>query len=363
MKIRGQELLLPATIVNSLPRPIFMRGRVFHEGVWAREYPSFHVRELYWAAVALAVKDQQDAGLDVVVDGGQYYENETNYEVAEHHHVMSQRLEGFVPFGDRMVAGTFDLPIYKPSAIGPIRWRRPILAPIVEAVRGATNKPFKLHMGVGPVTLAAITTDRFYQGDIKALALEVAQAFNRELRDLEQRGGVEMVQVAEPLTFFDNEPWIIETLNTCFEGISMTKVVHICYGHEEGQSGQTELRAHRFLPWALDIDADVLHIEMASHDFAEIDALRGWPRDKILGLGVLDGKNLNVESPERIADAIRRVAEIVPPEQILLAPDCALGSLRPIVAKMKMKALVEGARIVRSELTGRSSSAGAETQV
>lgn len=352
MRIRGQDVLLPTTIVNSLPRPIFMEGRVFGEGVWAREFPSFRVRELYWAAVALAVKDQQDAGLDVIVDGGQYYENETNYEVAEHHHVMSQRLEGYVPIGERMVAGTFDLPIYKPTAIGPIRWRRPILAPIVEAVRAATDRPLKLHMGVGPVTLAAITTDRFYHGDIKALALEIAQAFNHELRDLQSRGDVEMVQLAEPLTFFDNEPWILDTLNTCFEGITMTKVVHICYGHEEGQTGQTELRAHKFLPWAFGIDADVLHIEMASHGFAEIDALRGWPTDKLLGLGVLDGKNLNVEDPELIAAALRRVLALVPPEQVLVANDCALASLRPIVAKMKMKALVQGVRIVRSELTG-----------
>ena len=135
MRIRGTDVLLPTMIVNSLPRPIFMEGRVFTEGADAREYPSFRLRELYWAAVRLAVADQVDAGLDVVADGGQYYENETNYEVAEHHHVMAQRLENYVPYGDRMVAGTFDLPIYKPTAIGPIGWHRPVLAPIVERSR------------------------------------------------------------------------------------------------------------------------------------------------------------------------------------------------------------------------------------
>ena len=118
MRIRDTDVLLPTMIVNSLPRPIFMEGRVFTEGADAREYPSFRLRELYWAAVRLAVADQVDAGLDVVADGGQYYENETNYEVAEHRHVMAQRLENYVPYGDRMVAGTFDLPIYKPTASG-----------------------------------------------------------------------------------------------------------------------------------------------------------------------------------------------------------------------------------------------------
>lgn len=352
MKIREQDVLLPTTIVNSLPRPIFMKGRVFGEGVHAREYPSFHIRELYRSAVSLVVKDQQDAGLDVVVDGGQYYENETNYEVAEHHHVMAQRLENYAPYGDRMVAGTFDLPIYKPTALGPITWRRPILAPVADAVRAATDKPFKLHMGIGPVTLAAITTDRHYNNDIKALSLDVARAFNQELRYLENRGDVDMIQVAEPLTFFENESWIIEALNTAFEGISLRRVVHICYGHEEGQAGQLELRVNKFLPWAFDIDCDVLHIETASHDLAEVDAFKGWPKDKDIAVGVLDGKDLRVESSEKIAGWLRRLMDVVPPEQVAVASDCALASLRQIVAKNKMKALVEGTKIVRSELTG-----------
>ena len=352
MQIRGQDVLLPTTIVNSLPRPIFMEGRVFYEGVRARDFPSFRVRELYHHAVALAIKDQQDAGLDVVVDGGQYYENETNYEVAEHHHIVAQRLAGYAPYGERMVAGTFDLPIYKPTAYEPIAWRRPILAPVAEAVRAATDKPFKLHMGIGPVTLAAITTDEYYGGDIKALALDVAKAFNAELRNLQARGDVDMVQVAEPLTFFENDPWIIETLNTAFEGITMTRVVHICYGHEEGQSGQLELRASRFLPWAFDIDCDVLHIETASHDFAEVSAFAGWPKNKALAVGVLDGKNLNVESPERIAGWLRRLIEVVPADQVMVATDCALASLRQVVAKKKMQSLVAGTQIVRDELTG-----------
>jgi 5-methyltetrahydropteroyltriglutamate--homocysteine methyltransferase len=352
MRIRGTDVLLPTMIVNSLPRPIFMEGRVFTEGADAREYPSFRLRELYWAAVRLAVADQVDAGLDVVADGGQYYENETNYEVAEHHHVMAQRLENYVPYGDRMVAGTFDLPIYKPTAIGPIGWHRPVLAPIVEAVRAATDRPFKLHMGIGPVTLAAITTDKHYGGDIKALSLDVAKAFNAELRDLQERGGVDMVQVAEPLTFFENDAWIVEALNTAFEGISLRRVVHICYGHEEGQQGQEELRASKFLPWAFDIDCDAFHLEMAGNGFSEVDALRGWPKGKDLIIGALDGKNLRVEKPAAIADNLRRVLEYVPAEQVGLASDCALASLRQIVAVKKMQALAEGARIVRAELAG-----------
>jgi methionine synthase II (cobalamin-independent) len=358
MKVRGQDVLLPTTIVNSLPRPIFMQGRVFGEGVHAREFPSFRVRELYFNAVALVIKDMMDAGLDIVADGGQYYENETNYELAEHHLVMANRLEGYVPYGDRFVAALFDLPLYKPSVIAPVRWRRPIMKPVADAVRAATDKPFKLHMGIGPVTLSALSTDRHYN-DHKGLALDLARAFNEELKDLAARGDVDMIQVAEPLTFFENEPWIIDTINTAFADVPLTKVIHICYGHQEGQPGMLEMRANRIFPWAFDVDCDVFHIEMASHDFVEVEAFKGWPRDKYLAVGVLDGKDLRVEDPQKIAGWLRRTIEVVPAEQLAVANDCALASLRQIVAKKKMQALVEGTRIVRAELTGTTDVRGA----
>ena len=91
---------------------------------------------------------------------------------------------------------------------------------------------------------------------------------------------------------------------------------------------------------------------MAGNGFAEVDALRGWPKGKDLIIGALDGKNLRVERPAAIADNLRRVLEHVPAEQVGLASDCALASLRQIVAVKKMRALADGARIVREELTG-----------
>lgn len=83
-----------------------------------------------------------------------------------------------------------------------------------------------------------------------------------------------------------------------------------------------------------------------------MDAFAGWPADKVLAVGALDGKNLRVESPEQIADWLRRTIEIVPAEQVMVASDCALASLRGVVAKKKMQSLVAGTTIVRNELTG-----------
>src|ERR1700722_9654561 len=82
MKLRGREVLLPTTHVGSYPRPIYMQGRVFDTGIDAPEFPSYRTRELYRAAVAAVVRDQERLGLDIVTDGGHHYENETDYELS-----------------------------------------------------------------------------------------------------------------------------------------------------------------------------------------------------------------------------------------------------------------------------------------
>ncbi len=246
MKVRGNDVLLPATIVGAYPRPIFMQGRVLPIGVHAPEFVDYRTRELYRHAVELAIRDMLDVGLDIVTDGGQYYENETGYEYAELFHVMAHRLEGYAAYGDRIQVGAFDLPIYKPTVLADVAWRRPVFKPVIEAVREVADAPLKINASIGPATLAALLTDQHYH-DLKALSQDVAKAYNAEFRDLEARG-VDLIQVTEPLTFFEPEDWIIEAINTAFDGISAYKVVHICYGHEEGQPGILDLKGSRALP-------------------------------------------------------------------------------------------------------------------
>jgi 5-methyltetrahydropteroyltriglutamate--homocysteine methyltransferase len=90
---------------------------------------------------------------------------------------------------------------------------------------------------------------------------------------------------------------------------------------------------------------------MASHDFAEAGDLTGWPKDKDLGVGVIDIENLQVESPEKIADGSGRQSRF-PAEQVCVSTDCALASLHRVVAKKKLQALVRGTEIIRGELSG-----------
>jgi 5-methyltetrahydropteroyltriglutamate--homocysteine methyltransferase len=270
---------------------------------------------------------------------------------------MPHHLEGYLPFGEDVVLGSNPLAVYKPTVVSEVGWRRPIFKPVVEAVRAATDKPLKINVGLGPTTLALLSTDKYY-GDVKALAFGIADAYNAEFKDLAARG-LEQVQFAEPLTQFaglmELEGWMVDVLNRCFDGVDMYKVVHLCYGHEQGQPSFEPdwVSAHKVFPFAFDVECDQFHIEMASHDFVEVDAFTGWPKDKHLGIGVIDGKDLRAESPARIANWIRQTIAVVPADQVWISTDCALASMRRIVAKKKLSHLVEGARIVRDEIEGR----------
>ena len=164
-----------------------MQGRVFEDGVHGREFSSMRSRELYHEAIALVVRDQLDAGLDVVTDGGQHYENETNWELSELFYTLVHHLEGYAPYGDPVVLGSNHLAVHKPSVLGPVAWRRPIFKPVVESVRAATDAPLKINVGLGPVTMALLSTDQHY-GGVKSLAFALADASNAEFKDLAARG-------------------------------------------------------------------------------------------------------------------------------------------------------------------------------
>jgi methionine synthase II (cobalamin-independent) len=354
VKVLGQETLLPTTIVGSYPRPQFLHGKVFPlTGVNSPEFPSFETRALYRNAVALAIKDMTDAGLDIVTDGSQHYEQESDYEQGEIFHFYLDRLEGFVPYGDNLTAGHFqNVPVYKPTCVGPIGWRRPIFKPVVEATLEQTDKPVKIQAAVGPATMSALITDQHY-GDLKALSMDLAAALNAELRDMVSRG-VQIIQFAEVLTFFDPADWVIEAINASFEGVEAYKVIHICYGQQEGQPGVTDMRGSKLFPWLWDLNCEQIQYEMASHGFdqSDIDAIATIPADKDFGIGVINGKDVNVESPEWIADGIRKVLGVVPAERVSVYTDCTLTAVKHIVAKRKIQSLVDGAKIVRAELTG-----------
>ena len=182
--------------------------------------------------------------------------------------------------------------------------------------------------------------------------MDPARALNQEMKDLAGRG-VDLIQIAEPLGFYESEPWMVDAINLAFEGVSAYRVVHICYVLNEGQSAIGEPQAERLLPMLRMLDCEQIHFQQAAREFSEMRHLRDWPSDKDLGVGVIDVQRSPAEDPEQIAGWIRRALEVVPPERLCLSSDCGMGSLRSrVVARKKLRAMMRGTRIVRAELTG-----------
>jgi 5-methyltetrahydropteroyltriglutamate--homocysteine methyltransferase len=347
MKIKGQDILLPATMVGSFPRPNWLRGKVFGEyGV--PDYIDYAAKEAYEDAVRLCVDDQVRAGLDLICDGQQYYESETCHEYGQVFHFWGHHLKGFSRWGDPVAIELYKK-FHAPAVDGPVEWVRPVYAPVAEVTRAAAgDRPVKIAMQ-GPLFLAFGATDRHYK-EIKPLAMDIAKAFNAEFKDLVARG-VDAIQVHEPLTYYGEEPWYIEVINAAFEGVQAHRIWHICYGNQGGNPGVGDPRGQDMFPFAFDADVDEIHVETARRGPGDLDYFKDLPAHMSLGVGVIDVKSLVIEDPEDIAARILLAADRVPADRVAVSTDCGLLNLKREHAQRKIEALGAGVRIARERLT------------
>jgi 5-methyltetrahydropteroyltriglutamate--homocysteine methyltransferase len=206
-----------------------------------------------------------------------------------------------------------------------VEWVRPIFEGVVYAMKLATDKPFKVAM-LGPAQQSIILHNEYYEDNV-ALARDIAVALNQELRYLVSQG-LEAVQLIDVLPPYTNDPWQIEVQETMFDGVDATVFWHVCYGSGDGQRGVFEDKAVDMMPVFKESPADVIHLEFTNKGFGELEAFRDFPVDKVLGVGVVDAKNTQVETPEVIADRIRRALDVVPPFRPKRAMSAACWSLR-----------------------------------
>jgi methionine synthase II (cobalamin-independent) len=347
MRICGQEVLLPTTMVGSYPRPNWMSGKVFGE-FDEPDYINYRAKEDFEDAVRLCVGDQVRAGVDVICDGQQYYESETTHEYGQMFDFWGHHLQGFKRWGDPVA-----IDLYKrfqaPAVVGDIQWVRPIYAPLAEMTRTiAGDQPIKIGVQ-GPLLLAFNCTDRHY-GDTKTLAMAIARAFNAEFKDLAARG-VDWIQIHEPLTYYGEESWYIDVLNTAFADVNAYKVWHICYGNQSGNPGVDDSRGQDMFPFAFDANVDQIHIETMRRGPGDLQYLAGLPAHIDLGVGVIDVKSTVIEKPEAIAARLLEAAGYVPAERICVSTDCGMLNLKRENAQRKLAALVEGARLAREQVT------------
>ncbi len=340
--------LLPTSLVGSYAQPDWLIDR---EKLAGRFPPRVRARELWriapeWLeqaqddATLLAIRDQERAGLDIVTDGEMRRESYSNR--------FATALEGVDIDQPGTALDRSGHPNPVPRVTGKVRRRHPVEVRDVRFLRANTARTIKMTIP-GPFTMSQQAQDDFYK-DERQLALDYAAAVNEEIRDL-FAAGADIVQIDEPYMQARPEKarqYGVAALDRALDGITGTTAVHICFGYaaiiHQRPSG------YSFLPELERSAARQISIETAQSSL-DCAVLAKLPSKTII-LGVLDLSDPAVETPDVVARRIRRALPFVSPERIVVAPDCGLKYLPREVAFGKMKAMVEGAAIVRREIEG-----------
>jgi 5-methyltetrahydropteroyltriglutamate--homocysteine methyltransferase len=216
----------------------------------------------------------------------------------------------------------------------------------------------KVSVGAGPVNLAWHVYFEHYK-DAKELSYALAPIFNAEMKALVEEGAtfLQLEDLGAWLPLFTEDEndyeWIADVIAQCVDGVDAKIAWHFCYGNAWGNRLADLYPAgyEAVLPHFYDVPVDQFVLDFANREMIDIDALKSLPDDKEVGIGVVDIRTMMVETPEVVADRIRKVIEVVPPERVWLTTDCGLKPLPRTVAKLKLKALTEGAAIVRAEVS------------
>jgi len=342
--------LLPTSLVGSYAQPDWLIDR---DKLAKRFPPRVRASELWrvspeWLeqaqddATLLAIRDQERAGLDIVTDGEMRRESYSNR--------FATALEGVDIDNPGTALDRSGHPNPVPRVVGPIRRRHPVQVRDVEFLRANTDRPIKITVP-GPFTMSQQAQDDHYKDEV-ALAMDYAAAVNAEIKDL-FAAGADIVQVDEPYMQARPEKagrYGVAVLDRALEGVAGTTALHICFGYAAVIHNRPP--AYSFLPELEASRVRQISIETAQSRL-DCAVLAKLPSKTII-LGVLDLSDMKVESPETVAARIRRALPFVPPERIVVAPDCGLKYLPRDVALGKMKAMAAGAAIVRRELQDRS---------
>jgi len=342
-------MLFPTTLVGSYPQPDWLVDRARLAG---RFPPRVRLRELwripepYLAqaqddATLLAIKAQEDAGIDIVTDGEMRRESYSNR--------FATALEGVDIDNPGTALDRSGHPNPVPRVVGRIRRKHPVQLEDLRFLKAHTTRPVKMTVP-GPFTMSQQAQNDFYAHEAEA-ALDYAVAVNEEIRDL-FAAGADVVQIDEPYMQARPEKareYGLKALNRALEGVSGPTAVHICFGYaaiiHQRPSG------YSFLPELGACRCTQISIETAQSklDCAVLQQLSG----KQIMVGALDLSDTAVESAETVAARVRRALAYVAPENVILAPDCGMKYLPREVADGKLQALVGGAEILRREYADR----------
>jgi len=324
--------------------------------------------EEYNDALATIIRDQEDAGLDIVTDGNMWYDDYVGV-IGSFCWYLYERIPGFDPAKELhpSVVGVTErnktIELLEdwggvvnsgPVSRGPIRWTA-----LYKAAARYAHKPIKVSVGAGPINLAWHVYFKHYK-DPKELSFALAPIFNAEMKELVEAGAkyLQIEDLGAWLPLFtgnkDDYKWIRECIEQCCDGVNAKIGWHFCFGNAWGNDILSQAFPEGYqtvLPYFWETKGiDQFVLDYANREMAGIEFLKNLPKDKGVQVGVLDIRNMMVEPPTMIADRIRRVLKHVPAEKVTLSTDCGMKPLPRTVAKMKLRALVDGANIVRKEL-------------
>jgi 5-methyltetrahydropteroyltriglutamate--homocysteine methyltransferase len=340
--------LLPTMLVGSYAQPDWLIDR---EKLAGRFPPRTRALELWRVApeyleqaqddaTLLAIRDQERAGVDILTDGEMRRESYSNR--------FATALEGVNIDNPGEALDRSGHPNPVPRVDGKIRRTRPVEVRDVEFLRANTDRPIKITVP-GPFTMSQQAQNDFYDSE-EEMALDYAAAINEEIKDL-FAAGADIVQMDEPYMQARPEKareYGLTALARALDGVKGTTALHICFGYAAIIHERPE--GYSFLPELANSDVQQISIETAQSKL-DCSVLETLPGKQII-LGVIDLSDMKVETPETVAERIRRALPYVPAEKITVAPDCGMKYLPRDVAFGKLKAMVEGARIVREEVSG-----------
>src|SRR5580692_1005449 len=341
-------MLLPTSLVGSYPQPDWLIDR----DKLSKQVPRVRADDLWLVArdkleaaqddaTILAIRDQERAGLDIVTDGEQRRESYSNR--------FATALDGVDIDNPGTTLNRSGKPIPVPRITARITRRRPVEVRDIELLRANTDRKVKATVP-GPFTMAMQAQDDFY-GDPVAMAMDYAAAVNGEIKDL-FAAGADVVQIDEP--WMQQHPdkarqYGIKVLDRALEGVAGTVAVHLCFGYAAVVHDKPS--GYSFLAELEGSAARQISVEAAQPKL-DLAILKKLPSKTII-LGVIDLSDMTVETPATVAERIRRALAHVPANRVVVAPDCGMKYLPRAVAFGKMRAMAEGAALVRREIAGK----------
>jgi 5-methyltetrahydropteroyltriglutamate--homocysteine methyltransferase len=335
--------LLPTQVIGSYGTPGWMF--VVRDAMKDHKMGSVDIKEAFEDATDLAIMEMEEAGIDVISDGEM---KRFNFLVGFYDYIKGvekipwERQLGY-PGPDMINAFRATAPFDVPNGMG--------LVEEITYARTRTQRPMVTPLG-GPVTFAFRIDPANVYKDKREVAWALVPLLNKELKAVVAAGATH-IQVDEPSAIDDFVPLpeFVEMFNAMVEGVNATIGLHICFGNFMGRPAVAHRTYEHIAPYFPKMHTDIIHLEFANRGMWQSDLFAKHARDdQYLSAGVIDVKARAVETPEIVVERIRDLLKHNDPKRLWTSCDCGFSMTARWVGREKLKALVEGTKIVRREL-------------